>query len=276
MRVRKLRARLEIPKPPRPEPEPRKVPRLAAPRLAAEAAPTITLPVEPPKIEAPPAAPAPKLETAVASTLRPGRRVVQSAGFEGSPVQADTPAKTARLQVGAFQGLSGAPGGSAGAGRKAEVRQTGFGEALASHSDGKPGPGVASGGFGSAVAASGGETSKVTAPAGFAQVHAEKAEAQAPMTEAPAAATPVEVLSKPRPVYTEEARARRIEGDVALETLFHADGRAEVLRVVRGLGYGLDEAAAEAVRAIEFRPARRGGAPVDATLSVSVAFRLAY
>ena len=85
-----------------------------------------------------------------------------------------------------------------------------------------------------------------------------------------------EILVKPRPAYTEEARRLRIEGEVLLEVLFEASGEARVLRTIRGLGHGLDENAIAAARAIQFRPAKRGDAAVDSTAVVHIVFQLAY
>jgi len=87
--------------------------------------------------------------------------------------------------------------------------------------------------------------------------------------------TEVEILSKPKPVYTEEARALRLEGDVVLEVIFEAGGVLRVLAVAQGLGHGLDEAAIDAARKIRFNPARRDGAPVDHEAKLRVVFRLA-
>ena len=87
--------------------------------------------------------------------------------------------------------------------------------------------------------------------------------------------TPVSIVSKPKPVYSEEARRLRIEGEVVLEVTFPTSGRIRVLRVVGSLGHGLDEAAIEAAKKIEFEPARRDGRPVDHTATLRVIFRLA-
>ena len=87
--------------------------------------------------------------------------------------------------------------------------------------------------------------------------------------------TEVEILSKPRPVYTEEARSLRIEGDVVLDVTFLASGLLRVLSVSAGLGHGLDEAAIDAAKKIQFNPAKRDGTPVDHTAKLSVVFRLA-
>jgi TonB family protein len=82
-------------------------------------------------------------------------------------------------------------------------------------------------------------------------------------------------VSKPKPIYTEEARGLKLEGDVVLDVTFEASGRVNVLGVAQGLGHGLDEAAVEAAKKIRFNPARRDGSPVDHTAKLRVVFRLA-
>jgi TonB family protein len=85
-----------------------------------------------------------------------------------------------------------------------------------------------------------------------------------------------EILLKPRPAYSDEARRLRIEGEVLLEVQFGASGEARVLRLIQGLGHGLDENAIAAARAIQFRPAKRGDSAVDSTAVVHIVFQLAY
>jgi len=92
----------------------------------------------------------------------------------------------------------------------------------------------------------------------------------------PAPATDVEILSKPRPLYTEEARELRIEGEVLLEVIFTASGNIRVEHILRGLGHGLDEAATASATQIRFRPALSGGHPIDRTAIVHITFQLAY
>ena len=87
--------------------------------------------------------------------------------------------------------------------------------------------------------------------------------------------TEVEILSKPKPSYTDDARALRIEGDVVLDVTFQATGGVLVLGVAQGLGHGLDEAAIEAAKKIRFNPAKRDGVAVDHTAKLRVVFRLA-
>jgi TonB family protein len=86
----------------------------------------------------------------------------------------------------------------------------------------------------------------------------------------------VEITFKPNPVYTDEARNLRLEGEVLLEVMFAANGQLHVNRVVRGLGHGLDEAAVSAANKMRFKPALRNGQPVDSTAVVHVVFQLAY
>jgi len=86
---------------------------------------------------------------------------------------------------------------------------------------------------------------------------------------------PAEIVYKPRPAYTDEARKMNLEGEVLLEVMFGADGELHVNRVVRGLGHGLDEAAVSAANKIKFKPAQRNGAAIDSTAIVHVIFQLA-
>jgi TonB family protein len=135
---------------------------------------------------------------------------------------------------------------------------------------------VASTGFGGGVAtASARPTSSSVRQAGFGD-----ADVAAPPTvqSRPAIAqkiTPAEILSKPIPIYTEEARAQRIEGEVLLEVILEATGKLRVLKVVRGLGHGLDDAAVHAAEQIRFKPASKDGQPSDSTAVLHVIFQLA-
>ena len=74
--------------------------------------------------------------------------------------------------------------------------------------------------------------------------------------------------------YTDEARRRGITGEVLLEIVVRSNGTVGDVRVVRGLGAGLDARATEAVRQWRFEPARRKGVPVDVLVEVAVEFVL--
>jgi periplasmic protein TonB len=82
------------------------------------------------------------------------------------------------------------------------------------------------------------------------------------------------ILQEVKPDYTEDARRRGLSGDVVLEIVVRSDGRVGAIRIVQGLGAGLDQRAVEAVRQWRFAPARRFGTPVDVRVEVAVEFRL--
>lgn len=136
---------------------------------------------------------------------------------------------------------------------------------------------VASAGFGSGVAiADTRNASGIVRQAGFGDADAPVAKtishAAAPVEPK---MVPAEILSKPTPLYTEEARAKKIEGEVLLEVVFEANGKIHVVRVVRGLGHGLDDSAVRAAEQIRFRPALKDGQPSDSTAFVHIIFQLA-
>ncbi len=113
------------------------------------------------------------------------------------------------------------------------------------------------------------------APSGFGDATAIVVPAPTRKRRGPALDAPVAIVSKPTPLYTDEARRRHIEGEVVLEVTFVVSGALRVHRVVKSLGHGLDEAAIEAAKKIRFKPARKDGRPIDYTATVSVVFRLA-
>jgi TonB family protein len=87
--------------------------------------------------------------------------------------------------------------------------------------------------------------------------------------------TAVHITDKPQPVYTPEGRAKKVEGEVVLQVVFTASGEVEVLRVLKGLGYGLDESAENAARRIKFTPAQKDGQGVDSPAVIHIVFELA-
>jgi periplasmic protein TonB len=86
--------------------------------------------------------------------------------------------------------------------------------------------------------------------------------------------SPPGLLREVRPDYTEDARRRGIEGDVVLEIVVRSDGTVGNVKVLQGLGAGLDQRAIDAVRQWRFSPARRFGTPVDVMVEVAVEFKL--
>jgi protein TonB len=79
----------------------------------------------------------------------------------------------------------------------------------------------------------------------------------------------------PYPVYTDEARHVKVQGTVTLRVLVGANGKAAQIRVVRGVGYGLDERAIETVRGWKFTAAHdAAGRNVPAWVIIETVFRL--
>jgi TonB family protein len=138
---------------------------------------------------------------------------------------------------------------------------------------------VASTGFGNGVATGTQRSSAPTGtvhPAGFGDADvAAPPTVQSRPAQSASKIIPAEILSKPVPVYTDEARAQHIEGQVLLEVVFEATGRLRVVKVIRGLGHGLDDAAVRAAEQIRFKPALKDGQPSDSTAVVTVTFQLA-
>jgi TonB family protein len=281
----------------RPEPAPIK----PKPQVKAKLLPAVKLPVfEQPKLvvprevrrQAPQPVEAPKVVVnqfvapviKVAGGARP--QLVHTGDFGGSSQTPTVNAPVEKVQTGGFGDPNGLPGtgkqgaklytaslgsfdmptgpgqgnGSGGAkGIKGTVASADFGSGIATggKGDGRSnGKGVATGGFGSEQV-----------------VHQGPKIAQA---DSSAPTTPVEITYKPNPVYTDEARSLKLEGEVLLEVSFSATGTLHVNRVVRGLGHGLDDAAIAAANKMRFKPALRSGQPVDSTAIVHVVFQMAY
>ncbi len=151
----------------------------------------------------------------------------------------------------------------------------GFG-AVETASSNAPPRSLSTSGFGTASTAAPAIERRAIASAQFGDAQVAANAPASHTREAAAASSAVEILFKPRPAYTSEARRLQIEGEVLLEIQFTAAGELRILRVVHGLGHGLDESAAEAARQIRFRPALRASAPVDSTAVVHIQFQLAY
>ncbi len=82
------------------------------------------------------------------------------------------------------------------------------------------------------------------------------------------------ILREVKPDYTEEGRRRNLEGEVVLEIVVRSDGTVGNVKLLQGLGAGLDQRATEAVRQWRFSPARRYGTPVDVIVEVAMEFKL--
>jgi len=200
-------------------------------------------------------------------TTKRAAEQVQTGGFgspQGFPAQAQNEVPGNVPKLGSF-GLPEGPGTGNGTGGRHGIQgviaSAGFGNAVTgvknARSDGEMGePQVTIGGF---------EKARLVAQAPAQNLQAlPSADFQT-----------IEILSKPSPVYTEEARQLRIQGDVALSVVFQANGAIKIIAVVRSLGYGLDEAAERAATQIRFKPAKRDGLATDFPATLRIEFRLA-
>ena len=84
-----------------------------------------------------------------------------------------------------------------------------------------------------------------------------------------------EILKRPEPGYTREARRAGVQGNVVLRVLLLANGKIDRVRVVRPGPYGLTENAIRAACEIKFKPAIKAGKEVSEWVQLEYAFRLA-
>jgi TonB family protein len=78
----------------------------------------------------------------------------------------------------------------------------------------------------------------------------------------------------PDPEYSEKARRLKINGTVILSLIVGIDGLPRNVKVEKGIGYGLDENALEAVRKWKFQPAMKNRRLVETHISVTTSFEL--
>ena len=84
---------------------------------------------------------------------------------------------------------------------------------------------------------------------------------------------PVPIL-RPEPEYSEEARQAKRQGAVLLQVAIDENGVPQEIKVVRSLGFGLDQKAIEAVQKWRFKPALKDGQPVPVSANIEINFRL--
>jgi TonB family protein len=258
--------RLMAPRIVAPQPKPKPVPATPAPVMSADFTPV--------KIDDPSDQPARPREPVKTGTLSTGSAAVptinkpvdkvQTGGF-GDPNGVPGPSNPNKGQnVNRFGSPALPPGpgygnGTGGAnGARGVVASTGFGNGVANppSGSGHPAGKVQAGGFSDGNAAA-------------ANVPKAKAADTTP------AVTPVVILAKPKPLYSDEARKLGIEGEVLLDVVFPASGPVRVNRVIRGLGHGLDEQAIRAAQQIQFKPAMSNGQAVDFPATVHIEFEIA-
>ena len=189
---------------------------------------------------------------------------VQTGGFgdpNGVPASDPHGHPVTIAQAGSFDMPNG-PGSGNGTGGSHGVRgvvaSTGFGNGVAT-------------GTGTGVSASHGAVRQ----GGFGDADVVAAQPRTKSAEAVVKTLPAEITFKPRPVYTDEGRKLKIEGEVLLDVVFTADGQIHIVKVVQGLGHGLDESAIKAAEKIQFKPALKDGHPADFEGVLHIMFQLA-
>jgi TonB family protein len=86
--------------------------------------------------------------------------------------------------------------------------------------------------------------------------------------------TKARLVSKPPPVYTDEARNHQVSGTVILKVIVSKSGQVTNIRVVSGLPFGLTEQAIKAAKGIKFIPAMKDGQPVSMWMQLEYNFDL--
>jgi TonB family protein len=215
---------------------------------------------------------------------QPVKTNVFSAGSSATPTMAAAPQK---VQTGGFGDPNGVPA-SETHGRPVTIAQAGLfdmpsGPGYGNGTGGSHGARgvIASTGFGNGVA-TGSSSGPVSASrasvsqGAFGDANVVAVSQSKPKSADPVVKTlPVEITFKPRPVYTDEGRQLRIEGEVLLDVVFTANGQIHVVKVVHGLGHGLDESAVHAAEKIQFKPAQKDGQPADFEAVLHIEFQLA-
>jgi protein TonB len=86
--------------------------------------------------------------------------------------------------------------------------------------------------------------------------------------------TPPVLVRQIQPGFTEEALARKIQGEVIVEVIILKDGTVRPVRVLRGLSADLNQKALEAAAQWKFIPAKLKGQPVDLIAEIVVDFNI--
>jgi TonB family protein len=253
---------MPTPKPVKPPPKvkPMKAPTPALPKMAA--APAIKVVRPKPKVglfnnDTPKAA------------RRPPHPSVHTGGFGDPQGVHPNPNANRKTHLVAFGSPENAPGNRKGAGR---VQKVSFGSGVANGSRHGHGQ-VATAGFNNGAVGGSGHGHGTIAKASFGGSMYGSSGSHTPRQQKPNT-TPIVVIWKPLPKYTQEALKQHVQGDVTLRVRFSASGQVRVLSVVHGLGYGLDNQAKIAAEKIRFKPATRDGHAIDAVRIIRITFQM--
>ncbi len=83
---------------------------------------------------------------------------------------------------------------------------------------------------------------------------------------------PPVLIHRVEPEFSEQARRAKFSGQVQVYLWVDTEGVPSHLRVVRGVGMGLDEEAIKAISQYRFKPATLNGEPVTVDLYITVTF----
>jgi TonB family protein len=76
------------------------------------------------------------------------------------------------------------------------------------------------------------------------------------------------------PKFSPQAKDKKVAGPVLVGLIVDEKGKPLYVRVIRGVGMGLDENAVEAVKQYKFKPAMENGKPIRVSMNVEVNFVL--
>ncbi len=89
---------------------------------------------------------------------------------------------------------------------------------------------------------------------------------------APARFEQPQLISRTEASYTAEAAREKIDGEVVLQVTIGDDGSVRDPKVIKSLGYGLDEAAMKSVVQWKYRPGRKDGVPMNVVATINFRF----
>ena len=76
------------------------------------------------------------------------------------------------------------------------------------------------------------------------------------------------------PKYSDAARKAKINGSVIVAVAINEEGGVDDVKIVRPLGYGLDQNAMAAAKQSKFTPGTKDGKPVAVQLNMEMTFKL--
>lgn len=85
---------------------------------------------------------------------------------------------------------------------------------------------------------------------------------------------PLNILSQPRPDYTEDARQKGLLGEIRILVLFDQDGTVKYAMPLNNLPFGLTETAVTAAKKISFKPASKNGQPISQVKLIEYRFSM--